>query len=105
MRSARILNHGQVAGLLEELLDGTFRFSYDPMYLASDKPPISLTLPKSEGPFVAPTLFPYFFGLLSEGSARELQVQTLNIDEDDTFGLLVATGEDTVGSVSIERLT
>ena len=100
MRRARVLNHGRLAGHLEETSSG-FLFTYDRTYLP-DGEPISLTLPTREKPYSAPALFPFFYGLLTEGSTREIQHRVLKIDEDDVFGLLLATGEDTIGSVSIE---
>lgn len=100
MRRARILNHGRLAGHLEETEDG-FAFTYDPTYLP-DGEAVSLTLPLRLQPYASPTLFPFFHGLLAEGSTREIQHRVLKIDEDDVFGLLLATGEDTIGSVSIE---
>ena len=100
MRAARVLNHGRLAGHLKETEAGVV-FTYDPTYLA-DGEAISLTLPTRREPYAAPTLFPFFYGLLAEGSTRELQHRVLRIDEDDVFGLLLATGEDTIGSVSVE---
>lgn len=100
MRTARVLNHGRLAGHLEET-DSGFVFTYDPTYLP-DGEAISLTLPTREEPYSAPSLFPFFHGLLAEGSTREIQHRVLKIDEDDVFGLLLATGVDTIGSVSIE---
>lgn len=100
-RAARVRNHGLVAGLIEELPDGGYRFTYEPGY---GGPAISLTLPVRAEPYAAASLFPFFHGLLSEGSTRALQHRALRIDEDDAFGLLLATGGDTVGSVTIEPL-
>lgn len=100
MRRARVLNHGRLAGWLEETEAG-FRFTYDSSYLPGGEA-ISLTLPTRGEPYSAPSLFPFFYGLLAEGSTREIQHRVLRIDEDDVFGLLLATGEDTIGSVSVE---
>ena len=99
-RVGRVLNHGRFAGLLEEL-DGGYRFTYDPGYLASPAGAVSLTLPKRPEPYVSKHLFPFFYGLLSEGSTRVVQHRVLRIDEADAFGLLLATAQDTVGSVTI----
>ncbi len=103
MRRARVLNHGHVAGVLEEAED-RFRFTYTAAYLASELGPISLSLPKRDAPFVADVLFPFFFGLLTEGGNRALQHRTLRIDESDHMGLLLATAVDPIGSVSVEPL-
>lgn len=100
MRRARVLNHGRLAGFLEETEAG-FTFTYDPSYLPGGEA-ISLTLPTRPAPYASPTLFPFFHGLLAEGSTREIQLRVLKIDEDDSFGLLLATGTDPVGSVAIE---
>lgn len=103
MRRGEVYNHGRLAGTIEELNDGTYRFTYDPSYVADpDSEAVSLTLPKRTEPFESEHLFPFFYGLLSEGSTRKLQSRLLNIDEEDTFGLLLETGRDTVGSVSVE---
>jgi serine/threonine-protein kinase HipA len=103
MRRARVFNHGRPAGLLEELDDGTYRFTYRPEYVVDETTdPVSLTLPKREAPFESETLFAFFVGLLSEGSTRKIQARTRRIDQDDEFGLLLATGADTIGSVTVE---
>lgn len=95
-----MLNRGRLAGHLEETASG-FLFTYHSTYLP-DGEAISLTLPIREEPYSAPALFPFFYGLLSEGSTRVIQHRVLKIDENDVFGLLLATGGDTIGSVSIE---
>lgn len=103
MRRAHVYNHGQLAGTLEELDDGSFCFHYDAAYLrAPAATAVSLTLPLQNAPFVCDHLFAFFYGLLAEGSTRQLQCRLLHIDENDAFGLLLATGRDTIGSVSVE---
>lgn len=94
------LSHGRLAATLGEAGAG-FLFTYDPVYLR-DGEAVSLTLPVRPEPHAAPTLFPFFYGLLAEGSTREVQHRVLKIDEDDDFGLLLATGADVIGSVSVE---
>lgn len=102
MRRARVYNKDRLAGYLEEREDGTYRFVYDKEYLADDSTgPVSLTLPKRAEPFHSENLFAFFYGLLSEGPTRRRQCRRLKIDEDDAFGLLLATGRDTIGSVTI----
>jgi serine/threonine-protein kinase HipA len=103
MRRALVYNKDRLAGYLEERDDGTYRFRYDEEYLADDSTgPVSLTLPKRPDPFVSEHLFAFFYGLLAEGSTRRRQCRRHKIDEDDHFGLLLATGRDTIGSVTIE---
>lgn len=102
MRRGRVFVNGVLAGRLEETRAG-YRFSYDAGYLAHrDAPPVSLTLPRRVEPYESRVLFPFFHGLLAEGSAKELQCRLLKVDEDDHFGRLLATaGGDTIGSVTV----
>ena len=103
MRRGNVYNSQRLAGILEELDDGRYRFTYDPDYLADESTgPISLTLPKRQQPYISDHLFSFFYGLLSEGPNRRLQCRLLGIDEDDAFGLLLATAGDTIGSVRVE---
>ncbi len=99
MRPGRVLNHGQPAGRLVELDDETFEFTYDVAYRGH---PVSLTLPMQVEPHRSAELFPFFAGLLAEGSTRAIQHRVLRIDEEDDFGLLLATGADPIGAVSVE---
>ncbi len=101
-RRAAVHCHGRRAGVLEELTDGGFRFAYEEAYLAdSDAPAVSLTLPRRTRPFVSDSLFPFFYGLLAEGTTRQLQARLNRIDPNDAFGLLLATGRDTIGAVTV----
>ena len=104
MKRAHVYHNGRLAGLLEQTRQATYTFTYTSAYLEdASTPPISLTLPKRPTPYQSDTLFPFFFGLLSEGSTKVIQCQTLKIDEEDPFELLVRTGEDCIGSVSVMR--
>ena len=101
-RCAIVRNHGQVAGRLEEHAEG-MSFTYATDYLARpDATAVSLTMPLRAEPYESTKLFPFFYGLLSEGSTRDLQARLHRIDESDDLGLLVATGADAIGSVTVE---
>lgn len=81
----------RVAGILERTPDG-FLFAYDADYLRdAAMPDISATLPKRAEPYRAPVLFPFFYGLLAEGSQKERQCRELRIDERDHFTRLLET--------------
>lgn len=103
MRSGIVRVAGVRAGRIEETSSG-FRFRYDPGYLARpDAVAVSLTLPLKGGSFESPHLFAFFEGLLSEGSLRALQSRQYQIDEEDSFGLLLKTAStDVIGSVTVE---
>lgn len=50
-------------------------------------------------------LFPYFFNMLSEGANRQTQSMVLHIDENDDFGILLATAQnDTIGAVTVKPI-
>jgi len=51
--------------------------------------------------YESPRLFSFFDGLLPEGWLLDVTSSTANIDANDKFGLLLHTGEDPIGAVSI----
>lgn len=100
-REAKVFYNENYVGTLSKV-DGEYLFQYEDNYLESDFPPISLSFPKQKGTFKANVLFPFFYGLLSEGENKELQCRRLKIDENDFFSLLLKTAsEDTIGGVRV----
>ena len=106
MRQAAVFSNKEYAGILTERTPQYFVFRYaDTWFQNAQKPPISLTLPKIQQEYESPFLFPFFFNMLSEGVNKALQCKHLHIDENDSFGLLVATaGFDTVGAITVKPL-
>lgn len=106
MRQAEILANKKVAGLLTESDDGQYIFKYDEAYLINPAlPAISLAFPKRNEEYVSNELFPFFFNMLSEGANKAVQCGSLKIDEDDAFGLLLATARhDTIGAITVKEL-
>ena len=106
MRQAAIYRCGILAGTLTEESRGKFKFTYNEVYFADkDKLAISLTLPKTQIEYTSDYLFSFFFNMLSEGVNRKLQCRQLKIDEDDNFGLLLATAQnDTIGSITVKPI-
>ncbi len=106
MRVLEIYRNGILAGILTEENHQHYIFRYDDNYFNdSDKPPISLTLPKTQKEYSSSFLFPFFFNMLSEGENRKLQSTQLKIDEEDSFGLLAATAQyDTIGAVTVKPI-
>lgn len=105
-RKAAIYYNKVLAGTLEKTANGTYIFRYDVQYLADPSlPAISLSFPKSQPEYQAQKLFPFFFGLLSEGVNKQTQCRLLKIDENDHFSLLLKTaGADTIGAITIKAL-
>ena len=106
MRQAEVLYKGEGAGRLIQHDDGSFTFRYHDGWLTTtDKPSISLTLPKQKQTYQAKYLFPFFYNMLPEGTNRQIVCKMMRIDPDDYFGLLLATAQtDTIGAVRVTRL-
>lgn len=106
MRKAKVLFKDELAGTLIQKDDGSFIFSYTKEWMADpSKPPISLTLPKSQQEYHSDFLFPFFYHLLPEGTNRQVVSFHLRIDKNDDFGLLLNTARvDTIGAVTIVRM-
>jgi len=99
MRKAQVLVNDVVAGILEELNSGNFRFSYQPNYSG---PPVSLTMPIKNSSYEFDKFPPFFEGLLPEGVMLEALLRKYKLDKNDYFGQLLIVGKDVVGAVTIE---
>jgi len=106
MRKAAIYRNGVLAGILMEENRQHYIFKYDDTYFQdANQPAISLTLPKNQKEYSSEFLFPFFFNMLSEGANRKLQCIQLRIDEEDNFGLLLATAQfDTIGAITVKSM-
>jgi len=106
MRKAAVYLRGEYAGEITEVSRKEYIFNYDHDYFEHiNKPAISLTLPKTQKEYRSEYLFPFFFNMLSEGSNRIVQSRMLGIDENDHFGILVATAQhDVAGAVTVKPL-
>jgi HipA-like protein len=105
-KRAEVYNNDVQAGLLEKTKQGEYVFTYDDDYLNNpETSAISLTLSKTTQVHRSSVLFPFFFGLLSEGVNKQTQCRLLKIDEKDHFTLLLKTANtDTIGSITIKEL-
>ena len=105
MRTAKVLFKGEEAGLLTQHNDGSFSFEYDTGWMNNaGKPPISLTLLKSQKLYHADFLFPFFYNMLPEGSNKQVACRLNRLDTDDYFGLLItAAKNDTIGAVTVQK--
>jgi len=105
MKKAQVFYNGRLAGILSKTPDG-YLFVYDKGYLAMpDSRPVSLTLPLREELFSSDVLFPAFINRLSEGANKAMQNRMLKIDENDYFGLLLASaGSESIGPLTIKEI-
>ena len=106
MRQAKVYSNGVLVGILTETDEGNYLFKYDDSYLMDTASrAISLAFPKRKEAFVSSHLFPFFYNMLSEGANKASQCMSLKIDENDAFGLLLATaGHDTIGAITVKRI-
>jgi HipA-like protein len=93
-----------LAGILTRIEQG-FQFEYQPDYLQSNFPAISFSFPKTDKPYFSEKLFPFFAGLLAEGTNKTIQCRTLKIDENDDFTRLLKTANtETIGVITVREL-
>jgi serine/threonine-protein kinase HipA len=106
MRSANVYVNNKISGVLSKNDNGEYTFRYDDNYFTDpSSSSVSLTLPKIQQEFRSKTLFPFFFNLLSEGFNKQVQLRLYKIDENDYFGLLLATARyDTIGAVIVKEI-
>ena len=105
MRALEIYRNETLAGTLTEENRQNFVFRYDNNYFNyTNKPAISLTLPKTQKEYSSEFLFPFFSNMIAEGGNKKTQSRLLKIDENDQFGLLMATATaDTIGNVTVRK--
>ncbi|WP_020527108.1 HipA N-terminal domain-containing protein [Flexithrix dorotheae] len=105
-RKAAVYSNKELCGFLEKTDKGDYVFSYHEAYFQNPNTyGISLTLPKTQQEFRSPSLFPFFFGLLSEGANKATQCRALKIDENDYFSLLLKTAHtDTIGAITVKPI-
>ena len=106
MRACKVYINKKEAGLLEETDEKKYVFTYSNDYIAAgNRLHVCIAMPVREEPYKSDYLFPYFFNMLSEGANRKTQSMLLHIDEDDDFGILLATAQvDTIGAVTIKPI-
>lgn len=106
MRKARILYKDEEAGILVQHDDGTFTFRYNDVWMSdSNKPGVSLTLPKTQQEYNSEYLFSFFYNMLPEGSNKQVVCKLMRIDPNDYFGLLMTTAKtDIIGAIRVIKI-
>ncbi len=100
-RKAKVHYNDQLAGYLSETETG-FQFVYASDYLRTGRA-ISVSLPLQSEPYESRNFFSFFQGLLPEGWYLNIVSVTEKIDLNDSLGLLLATGGDTIGAVTVQK--
>jgi len=106
MRQAKILYKNIEAGLLIQHDNGSFTFRYNNTWMNdTNKPAISLTLPKLKQEYHSEFLFPFFYNMLPEGSNKQVVCKYNRIDKSDYFGLLITTAKsDNIGAIKVVKI-
>jgi serine/threonine-protein kinase HipA len=103
MRRGKVFYKDELAGLIEEDVNGV-SFIYDKDYLKKEKAkPVSLTMPLREEQYTDKVMLPFFDNLIPEGWLLEIAEQNWKINPRDRMGLLLAFCKDTIGAVSVVR--
>lgn len=99
-----VYNNGVLAGSIEKDKNGSYLFQYNDEYFADkQRPPVSLTLPKTQKEYSSEKIFAFFYGLLSEGINKDIQCRLYKMDENDDFTRLLLTARyDTIGSITVK---
>jgi len=106
MRQAEIYYKNESAGFLTQNDDGSFIFEYTDLWVSgTDKPSISLTLPKRKQNYQSDYLFPFFYNMLPEGANKQSICKQMRIDRDDYFSLLTISAQyDSIGAVTVKTI-
>lgn len=105
-RKAEVYVNEKVAGILEKVNHDLFVLRYeDSSYNNPKCSAISLTMPETQQEYQSRFLFPFFYGMLTEGVNKETQCRLLKIDEKDFFSRLLATAcYDPIGAVTVSEI-
>jgi serine/threonine-protein kinase HipA len=101
MKRAEVYQQAALAGVLEGLDEGRWRFTYADGYSGE---PVSLTMPKAQAVHEFERFPPVFEGLLPEGIQLEAMLRRYKLDRSDLFGQLIVAGQDLVGSLTVQEI-
>jgi serine/threonine-protein kinase HipA len=106
--AAKVSYNKELCGYLARSSDGSgkrfylFKYADDYIHKKSSRA-ISVSLPIQNEVFYSEHLFGFFDNLLSEGWLRKEQARVLDINESDSFSLLLNNGADLPGAVTVIR--
>jgi serine/threonine-protein kinase HipA len=101
MKKAHVYQQAALAGVLEELDGGRWRFTYADGYSGE---PVSLRMPLAQPVHEFDRFPPAFEGLLPEGIQLEAMLRRYKLDRADLFGQLIVAGQDLVGSLTVKEV-
>jgi serine/threonine-protein kinase HipA len=106
MRTAEIVYHDMLAGILTETDEGHFIFQYDEKYIVEHPEQfLTFSMPVTKYPYHDKYLFPFFEGLIPEGWLLDVAKTHYKINPNDRMGLLLACCQNCIGAVSVKPLS
>jgi serine/threonine-protein kinase HipA len=92
-------------GLLIKKNDKAFLFQYDPQYIENKGAlPIATNFPLEKKEFLSVNLHPFFDNLIMEGWLLHQTEKSFHIDKKNRWGLLMISGANPIGAVTIHAL-
>ncbi len=102
IRAATVFLRNIPVGTLKKENENLYLFQYLQQYISSPQPiAIARSLPLQQEPIACKKLHPFFDNLIAEGWLLECAEKILHIDKNNRFILLMATGNSTIGAVSV----
>ena len=104
VKKAHIRFRGKLAGTLEKTSEINYRFQYNKKYLKESSIEIATSFPLSENPYESNRLHPFFDNIIVEGWLAQHTEKVLHIEKSNRFSLLMVTGQNTIGAVTVHPL-
>lgn len=104
-KSGKVFYQDIFAGIISEDENG-ISFTYNEEYLLNtEAKPVSLTLPLREKEYISKNMIPFFDGLIPEGWLLDIAQTNWKINPRDRMELLLTFCKDTIGAVSVEKIS
>ncbi|MDP7321223.1 MAG: type II toxin-antitoxin system HipA family toxin [Bacteriovoracaceae bacterium] len=104
INEASVFLRGEYVGDLEKKSEDHFVFSYSEAWIKGKAIDIATSLPVSGEGYVSTKLHPFFDNLIVEGWLLGYAEKVFHIDKKNRFAMLLATGETTIGAVSVRPI-
>lgn len=101
LTKANLYLRDELVGTLEKETSKKYIFSYNDEWVSSNKGGIGLSLPTDKRVYESDELLPFFDNLVPEGWLLSYAQSVYKVDKKNRFGLLLATGRETVGAVKV----
>lgn len=101
LTKANLYLREDLVGQLEKVSNKKFIFTYSDQWIKSNKGGLGLSLPTDKKKYESEELLPFFDNLIPEGWLLSYAQTFYHVDKKNRFGVLLATGRETVGAVKV----